>query len=424
MADIDDIFDGLEVLHKKIEKAIKNIDHNNSVNFKFKKNMNRLSDLFSYIYKIIKIVGVEKLNFSIDFIDYEKTIEINKKINDLMGLSDVEIINYMNSESFFLIENSYCDVYQLVCSHYFMLIIDVQVEKINKISKNIDEIKPNVVSMGDKMAGISSIIARVEKSEETLYLINSKLEELTVLELKTGNLEVSASQLVETLKEHEETARGILDKADKAFTAAIQQGLAKAFSDQARAQIWSMRIWIVALLAALGAGGWAGFSHFPEVKDILLTSTASEGRLAMLLLMYALPLTGVIWFAWLATKQIGQRFRLAQDYTFKAAAASAYEGFRRQASEIDKAHGGNDLERGLMLSALSRFDEQPLRLIENATHGSPWHDLLGKMMETTGKAADTVSDATGKTAGALGKAVDAVKEIKAKVGDAGAGDKP
>ncbi|HIH9634886.1 TPA: hypothetical protein ACYVA5_005305 [Klebsiella pneumoniae] len=73
----------------------------------------------------------------------------------------------------------------------------------------------------------------------------------------------------------------------------------------------------------------------------------------------------------MATKQIGQRFRLSEDYAFKASISRAYEGFRSEASRIDK-----NLEVKLLASALSRLDELPLRLVETETHGSPYHELL------------------------------------------------
>lgn len=81
-----------------------------------------------------------------------------------------------------------------------------------------------------------------------------------------------------------------------------------------------------------------------------------------------------IWFAWLSTKQIGQRFRLSEDYAFKASISKAYEGYRREAHRIDPA-----LESQLLRSALSRLDEQPLRLVESASYGSPWHELMSSV---------------------------------------------
>jgi len=69
--------------------------------------------------------------------------------------------------------------------------------------------------------------------------------------------------------------------------------------------------------------------------------------------------------------QIGQRFRLAEDYAFKASVAKAYEGYRREAARIDKA-----FEARLFGSALTRLEEAPLRLVEAKTPGSPWHEFV------------------------------------------------
>jgi hypothetical protein len=78
-----------------------------------------------------------------------------------------------------------------------------------------------------------------------------------------------------------------------------------------------------------------------------------------------------IWFAWIATKQIGQRFKLSEDYGFKSSVAKAYEGYKKEASRIDEK-----LEHRLFSSALTRLEEAPLRLMDGKTHGSPWHEIF------------------------------------------------
>ena len=98
-----------------------------------------------------------------------------------------------------------------------------------------------------------------------------------------------------------------------------------------------------------------------------------------------------MWFAWLATKQIGQRFRLAEDYAFKASVSRAYEGYRREAENIDPAFVSR-----LFASALSRLDEQPLRLVETATHGSPWHELASS--DLIRKATESIPEFTASVA--------------------------
>lgn len=263
---------------------------------------------------------------------------------------------------------------------------------------------------------ISGPISRIEKASETVMTLQGELNRISsgLRQVQEGRAEEKAlywerlavvESLVATLQEHEEAAKAVLEKADEAFTAATRQGLAKAFSDQEKKQSEALGTWVAVLLGALTVGGVLGAYHFKEVREILANKDLSDLRVVLYLLMSALFLVGPGWFAWLATKQIGQRFRLAQDYAFKAAAASAYRGYRTEAQEIDAKAGNNELEQRLMASVLSRFDEQPLRLIEETAHGSPWHDLLSSQggKELLARASD-----------AVGKIPDIMKDVLAK----------
>lgn len=80
-----------------------------------------------------------------------------------------------------------------------------------------------------------------------------------------------------------------------------------------------------------------------------------------------------LWFAWLATKQISQRFKLAEDYDFKASVAKAYEGYKKEAAKIDE-----EFEARLFNVALTRLEEAPLRLVNSVNHGSPTHEVIEK----------------------------------------------
>jgi hypothetical protein len=125
------------------------------------------------------------------------------------------------------------------------------------------------------------------------------------------------------------------------------------------------------LVGALAAGAIVGGSQLHQLSETIQASTAPTivwTRIAVSLLSVGAP----VWFAWLATKQIGQRFRLSEDYAYKASISKAYEGYRREAAQLDE-----DFQKRLLASALARLDEQPLRFVEHVTHGSPWHELLG-----------------------------------------------
>ena len=113
-----------------------------------------------------------------------------------------------------------------------------------------------------------------------------------------------------------------------------------------------------------------GGIQFRQLSEAIQNSTPSS-IIWMKLIISLLSVGGPIWFGWLSSKQIGYRFRLAEDYAYKAAISKAYEGYRREAVELD-----SDFQIKLFTSALSRLDEQPLRFVNQKTHGSPWHEFF------------------------------------------------
>ncbi len=105
----------------------------------------------------------------------------------------------------------------------------------------------------------------------------------------------------------------------------------------------------------------------------------------------ALGVFAPLWFAWISTKQIGERFRLSEDYAFKASVSKAYEEYRREAANLDEAFAARRFS-----SALTRLDEPPLRLVEAENHGSPWHELIKGIFSSRAKnVADSPSSVSG-----------------------------
>ncbi|MCY1231618.1 hypothetical protein D9M72_440730 [compost metagenome] len=137
-------------------------------------------------------------------------------------------------------------------------------------------------------------------------------------------------------------------------------------------------------MSALAAGAIVGAFRISALQA-LLAAEASTGRIALNLVLAFISVAAPVWFAWIATKQIGHRFRLSEDYAFKASVAQAYEGYRREAARLDEKFA-----KRLFSSALDRIDEAPIRFVEHETHGSPWHEILGRRA-TSSKRAGTQS---------------------------------
>lgn len=169
---------------------------------------------------------------------------------------------------------------------------------------------------------------------------------------------------------HNEQAKKLIDQCEAAYHITTTKGLAGAFDQRAEKLAWSMWTWVAGLVAALGIGSLIGSQRLDILSAALQATNPNWGGIATHVILSLLSVGAPLWFAWISTKQIGQRFRLAEDYAFKASVAKAYEGYRKEAARIDP-----EFEAKLFGSALARLDEPPLRLVETGNHGSPWHEL-------------------------------------------------
>lgn len=147
--------------------------------------------------------------------------------------------------------------------------------------------------------------------------------------------------------------------------------MAAAFDHRAADLERSIVYWVIGLLLSLGVTAWLGKHRFDVVSSLLAAADPRWGEIWLNIALSIASVAAPVWFAWLATKQIGQRFRLAEDYAFKASVAKAYEGYKAEAARLDE-----QFESRLFDSALTRLEEAPLRLIESQTHGSPWHEII------------------------------------------------
>jgi hypothetical protein len=164
--------------------------------------------------------------------------------------------------------------------------------------------------------------------------------------------------------------------------------------------------WVGGLVLALAAGSYLGTHQLRTLTGLLNAPNAQASLVTINVILAALSVGAPIWFAWLSTKQIGQRFRLAEDYAFKASISRAYEGFRREAARFDK-----DMEARLLMSALDRLDELPLRLIETESHGSPWHEFMSS--ETVKEAFRTIPNFNGQVKDFASQALARITAAKA-----------
>ena len=266
-----------------------------------------------------------------------------------------------------------------------------KVAAVKSLKRTLDAmraIEARITEAGSRSNNLQEKVERIEQAHEAANRLPTDLAELK------ENREAVARLLIDSTADRAavngklseiNTIRGQLDKSDKeaaailercdaAYRATTSEGLASAFADRARKLNSSMWIWVFGLMASLVSGAFIGSNQLHNLAEAIKTTSAQnsthDGGVWIDLLLTLLSVGGPVWFAWVSTKQIGQRFRLAEDYGYKASISKAYEGYRREAALLDPA-----FQARLFSSALTRLDEIPLRLVETDTHGSPWHEL-------------------------------------------------
>lgn len=272
--------------------------------------------------------------------------------------------------------------------------------KLSVMESRLQDLGPRLEGIDDKVLTIESAYDAADQLPENLnYLRNARkdvdviVDGLKIDQDKIRGFKRDSEDIFKNLKLIDESASDVLSRCEKAYSAATSVGLALAFEERSKLLSKSMWYWVLGLVVSLCAGWCFGRSQIHSLLGVVNSQNSSVFVIFVNILLSVMSIGAPIWFAWLATKQIGQRFRLAEDYAFKASISRAYEGYRREAARI----GGSDMEEKLLASALTRLDELPLRLVETPSYGSPWHELFSsgavkKALETVPGFAGQVMD--------------------------------
>ncbi|CRN00723.1 hypothetical protein OR626_09125 [Pseudomonas sp. S1Bt30] len=266
----------------------------------------------------------------------------------------------------------------LLSEHDLSKSIQQSLKKVRAIEARVGDLAERSLDLDQQVARIENANSAAEELPADLQLLKEARQRVDIVvkgaDSDKAAIEAAKKRIEElevTISKAAEDARNVTELCEQAYASATSTGLAAAFTERSRALDFSMWGWVFGLVVALGAGSFFGSIQVERLGRMIGDSSASGFSITVNLVLAVLSVGAPVWFAWLSTKQIGQRFRLSEDYAFKASISRAYEGYRREAAKIDP-----DLEKQLLKSALSRFDEQPLRLVETDSFGSPWHEFL------------------------------------------------
>lgn len=243
--------------------------------------------------------------------------------------------------------------------------------ELNNISTDKTEIEERINLINNAVETAESLPADLESLKEARLKIDKFSTDSAELYGKIDNYFQETLTVSKLINKKREEADRLVQQCEEAYKITTTKGLAAAFDQRAKRLTQSMWIWVTVLIISLALGSYIGSNRIASLSKAINVSNPEWGIIWMHIILSLLSIGAPIWLAWLATKQINQRFRLSEDYAFKASVAKAYEGYRKEAARIDIA-----FEARLFSSALSRLEEAPLRLVETDPHGSPWHELF------------------------------------------------
>jgi len=259
--------------------------------------------------------------------------------------------------------------------------------RLDTLGESSNTLKEKISVINDAHEAAESLptdLASLQEAKEKLEILIANAEQefsnakdyISSLKEETHSLKEqakSASENIDILKGKSqkafEEASSLVEQCDDALQITTTQGLAAGFDQKARELKNSIWVWITGLLIALVSGAWIGAERV-NAFTLVLNEQLTAGQAILHTVMSVFSIGGPLWLAWISTQQINQRFKLSEDYSYKATVAKSFTGFKKFAERFDPT-----TEERLFNSTLDRLDEMPLRLIEGKDYNSPWHEF-------------------------------------------------
>jgi hypothetical protein len=243
--------------------------------------------------------------------------------------------------------------------------------ELSELTPDKDILKQQIKLIQDATATAETLPTDLENLRNSRNKVNQLEKESVVFHSEIEKLSKSADETYKSINSKKEETDKLVELCGEAYRITTTKGLAGAFDKRVFKLSISMWVWVFFLVVALVTGAYIGSNRIAALTLTVQDPNIGTGSIILQIVLSLLSIGAPLWFAWLATKQITQNFRLSEDYAFKASVAKAYEGYRKEAVRIDEA-----FEARLFSSALTRLEEAPLRLVDHETYGSPWHEFV------------------------------------------------
>jgi hypothetical protein len=249
--------------------------------------------------------------------------------------------------------------------------------RLRGLEARLTDLEPRASVVDDKISVIEAAHDAAERLPTDLEELKTSSDKIIALSEASAKADLRISDFLKkssdhfaAIETHRNEAAALVKKCDEAYRITTSAGLAGAFEYRSKSLANVGWIWVVILIVSLVAAVLLGKNRYDGL-NVLLVGEHAPALVYLNILFAILGVAAPVWLAWLATRSIGQSFRLSEDYAFKASVSKAYEGYRKEAVSLDP-----EFAKRLFGSALNRLDEAPSRFIVSEDHNTPIQDLL------------------------------------------------
>lgn len=256
---------------------------------------------------------------------------------------------------------------------------DALIDKSEKLSADLQKSKEVGVTL---VKAISELKEKAEESNQIIEEVTPSLkatfdnvEELkqNLNDLETANrkytqqFEEKGNRIGELQKKLEAQIKlddDLQSKIKQTLGDVNKYGMANAFYKRKNELKTTVILWGIASFVSIAA--MVCISYFFAMQMIQATTFDPIRDL------YKIPslLIG-IWLCWFCVRQFGFAIRIGEDYSYKCAISMAFEGYKNETREINKA-----LLEKLLQVTLENISTNPTALYNTrSNHGSPWQEL-------------------------------------------------
>ncbi len=229
---------------------------------------------------------------------------------------------------------------------------DIEISKkiTDKLKQEIEQLKEDATSYKND----------ANKSKDEISTLLEKVNQ-AVIRVENSLLTAEENARKSTTKFEE-----IKNTLENSITASLGGAFTKKEKDARKRDV----LWMVILVINIGFIYSIADSKYEKLSKLIESNTPIELILIQIFLGLG-TLAGPVWLSWLSTKRLSKIYAISEDYSYKAALAQAYQGYRDAYKDKDEL-----MEQRLLASVVTHLDASPVRLIDSNHPATPLQDLL------------------------------------------------